>query len=208
MEKKLLIFDFDGTIADTLVIAEEVMHELAPEFNLPKVSRQEIIRLKHKSIPELLKISGLSWHQLPLFVRKARLGFKRHIDKVQPIVGMPEILQLLKRQGFRMGILTSNSRDSVRAFLGTHKLDLFEFIYAPRSLYGKSGVIRKILKKGGFAPEEVIMIGDEIRDVDAAHKVGVDAIAVTWGFNSEELLLTKKPRHLVRRPDELLQLFA
>ncbi|MEZ4828325.1 MAG: HAD hydrolase-like protein [Bacteroidia bacterium] len=124
MQRKLLIFDFDGTVADTLIVAEQIMHELAPEFNLPRVTRQEIIHLKHKSIPELLKISGLSWHQVPSFVRKARLGFKKYMDQVKPITGIPDILRSLRNRGYRMGILTSNSKDSVRDFLLQHELQV------------------------------------------------------------------------------------
>ncbi|MEZ4777250.1 MAG: HAD-IA family hydrolase [Bacteroidia bacterium] len=207
MPKKLLIFDFDGTIADTLVIAEQIMHELAPEFNLPKVSREEFIHLKHKSIPELLKISGLSWTQVPLFIHKARLGFKKYIHQVQPIAGMPKILRSLKNRGYRLGILTSNSPESVSTFLSHHELQLFEFVYSPASLFGKARVIRRVIKKTQLEAKEVVMIGDEVRDVDAAHKAGVDAIAVTWGFNSAELLQSHSPGYILEEPEAFLQLF-
>ncbi|MDX2245738.1 MAG: HAD-IA family hydrolase [Bacteroidia bacterium] len=208
MPKKLLIFDFDGTIADTLVIAEQIMLELSPEFNLPAVSRQEIIHLKHKSIPELLKISGLSWRQVPQFVRKARLCFKKYIDQVKPITGMPDILHNLRGQGYRMGILTSNSLDSVNVFLNNHELQLFEFVYSPDSLFGKSRVIRRVMRKNRMEPQDMVMIGDEIRDVEAAHKAGVDSIAVTWGFNSAELLQAHSPVYMVHQPEELLHLLG
>lgn len=207
MPKKLLIFDFDGTIADTLVIAEQIMHELAPEFNLPTVSREEFIHLKHKSIAELLKISGLSWTQVPLFIRKARLGFKKYIHQVQPIAGMPEILRRLQSRGYHMGILTSNSPESVNAFLSHHELQLFEFVYSPASLFGKARVIRRVIKKNQMETQDVVMIGDEVRDVDAAHKAGVDAVAVTWGFNSAELLQSHNPQYILQQPGEFLQLF-
>ena len=113
MKKELIIFDFDGTIADTLVIAEQIMQDLGPEFGLPKVSSQEIIALKHKSVPELLKLSGMSWTQVPLFLRRARGRFKNYIRQVNPILGMPEALLVLRNRGYRMGILTSNSKTSV-----------------------------------------------------------------------------------------------
>ena len=208
MDNELIIFDFDGTIADTLGIAELIMHDLAPEFGLPKVSRQEIMTLKHKSIPELLQLSGMSWTQVPLFVRRARSKFKLYLNRVQPIPGMPETLQALHSRGYRMGILTSNVKANVRSFLSTNELEMFEFIHAPRSLFGKSAMIKKILKKYKVSPTNVIMVGDEIRDIQAAHKAEINAIAVSWGFNSEDLLKSKSPNYLVNYPDELLKIFC
>ena len=207
MKKKLIIFDFDGTIADTLVVAEQIMHDLAPDFGLPIVTRNEILALKHKSVPELLKLSGLSWAQLPIFVHKARNKFKVYLTQVNPILHMPETLSTLQKRGYQMGILTSNSKASVNQFLTDNQLQFFDFIHAPRSLFGKSKMMRRIIKHYKLQPGEVSMIGDEIRDVEAAQKVGIDSVAVTWGFNSEDLLKTKTPCHLVNQPRQLLDIF-
>ncbi|MEL6672986.1 MAG: HAD-IA family hydrolase [Bacteroidota bacterium] len=208
MKKRLLIFDFDGTIADTLVVALQIINEIGGEFNLPNVSRTQFMELKHKSVPELMKMSGLSWFQLPLFVHRARLKFKQHLKQVHPIHGMPEILAALQERGYRMGILTSNTSEGVNSFLQDHEIPGFEFIHAPDHIFGKSRVIRQILRHHELKEEEVVMIGDEIRDVDAARKVGIESIAVTWGFNSEELLRTGNPSHLIQTPAELLELLA
>ena len=208
MRKSLLIFDFDGTIADTLVVAEEVLNETGEEFGLPRISRQQLMELKHKSIPELLKLSGLSWLQLPAFVRKLRLRFKSHIARVSPIQGMPEILNVLKTKGYRMEILTSNTQEVVNSFLREHELLLFEFVHAPDSIFGKSKALKTILKKRKLNCSQVVMIGDELRDVEAAQKVGMDSIAVTWGFNSEQLLRRASPSHIVTEPSHLLHLLG
>ena len=206
MKKSLLIFDFDGTIADTLVIAVKIVNELAGEFEFPQVNKEQFVELKHKSVPELMRISGLSWFQLPLFVKRARNLFRKHLTLVPPILGMPEILFALQQRGYRMGILTSNTQEGVREFLDKNKLPVFEFIQAPDSIFGKSRVLRHILKKQRLEAEQVVMIGDEVRDIEAAQKVGVESIAVSWGFNSEQLLQSHRPNHLVRHPRDLLQL--
>ena len=208
MKKSLLIFDFDGTIADTLVVAVKILNELACDFNLPQVSKEQFVDLKNKSVPELIKISGMSWLQLPLFIKRARDRFKKHLNLVNPIVGMPEILLALNQRGYRMGIVTSNTREGVQAFLKKHQMPLrfFEFIQAPDSLFGKGKVLREIVKQNNLNVDEVVMIGDEVRDLEAAQKAGVDSIAVTWGFNSEQLLQSHKPDYLVRDPKDLYEL--
>ena len=206
MRKSLLIFDFDGTIADTLLVAETILNETGREYGLPNISRQQLMELKHKSIPELLKLSGLTWLQLPSFVRKLRSRFKTHMGQVLPIQGMPEILYELKGKGYRMEILTSNTQEAVQSFLQDHELHLFEFVHSPDSIFGKSKALKHILKRTQLSCSQVVMIGDELRDVEAAQKVGVDSIAVTWGFNSEQLLRQAAPNYIATDPSHLLQL--
>ena len=69
-------------------------------------------------------------------------------------------------------------------------------------------MIRDILKEHKLKRKEVVMIGDEIRDVKAANKAKVDAIAVTWGFNTSDRLMTGSPRHIVEKPEELFRLLT
>lgn len=204
----MLIFDFDGTIADTLPVAVQIVNALGGEFGFRSVQEEEFLELKHKSIKELLALSGLSWLQLPLFVKRARDLFKEHLLEVHPILGMPEILHTLHRRGYRMGILTSNTPEGVQHFLQTNEVHLFEFIHAPDSIFGKSKVIRKIMKNSRLTPAEIVMIGDEVRDMEAAQKAGVASVGVTWGFNSAQLLKTTRPDHVIEEPAELLSLFV
>ncbi|MEM7656346.1 MAG: HAD-IA family hydrolase [Bacteroidota bacterium] len=208
MDKQLLIFDFDGTIADTLMVAEEILNETGGEFGLPQVSRQQLLELKGKSISELLKLSGISWLQLPKVIRRLRSRFRSHMTKVPPIHGMPEILFALRERGYRMGILSSNTQEGIRTFLDKHDLPPFEFILTPDSIFGKGKAIRSTLKKTALPPESVVMIGDELRDVEAANKAGIESIAVTWGFNSAELLQNGAPCYIVNQPGELLAIFS
>ena len=102
--------------------------------------------------------------------------------------------------------MTSNTKEGVQAFLANHQLQYFEFIFAPDSLFGKAKVIRKILSHEALSPQEVIMIGDELRDVEAANKAGVESIAVTWGFNTQQVLERGEPNHLIMNPSQLLEL--
>lgn len=208
MKKSLLIFDFDGTIADTPAVAVQIYNEMSGDLGLPEVSRAEFMDYKRRSIRELMKLAGLPWFRLPGIIRKARRGFKKYLLEVPPVAGIPEVLAALQARGYRMGILTSNSRENVEAFLAHHQLQYFEFIHAPSSLFGKARVLAKIMKRGNLPPEALIMIGDELRDIEAAREVSVDSVAVTWGFNTEELLGSAGPSHIARQPAQLLDLFA
>lgn len=208
MEKELIIFDFDGTIADTLAVAAEIFNTVGYEFGLPKLSPEQFAELKQKRIHELMDLAGLSWLQLPLFIKRAREEFKKQIDIVVPIPGMPEVIQTLHKEGYRMGILTSNTAENVQHFLHKYDIDYFEFIIAPGSIFGKSGALKDILKRNKLKARQAIMIGDEMRDIKAAHKCKVDMIAVNWGFNAKELLVQGKPRFLVQHPTQIVETFG
>ena len=203
MKKELLIFDFDGTIANTLLIALEILNEIGSEFSIPHIEEHQLVGLKSKSARELIKMSGLSWWQIPRFLHQARLRFKAHLHKIPPIEGMPEVIESFRTQGCRVGILTSNSEEGVRNYIRTYQLGEFEFVISPRTIFGKAREIKKILKHNHLSTEQVAMIGDEVRDMVAARKAGVDGIAVVWGFNSPEILQNSNPSLIVHSPAEL-----
>jgi phosphoglycolate phosphatase len=205
-KKKLLIFDFDGTIADTLQVVVRIVNEIGPEFGLPPVSSDEFIGLKNKSVGELLDLANISWTQLPLVIKRARDRFTHHMDAVSPIATMPEVLRAIHEKGYMTGILTSNTKENVKEFIRVHDIEVFTFVRAPRSLFGKSRAIKDILKYNGFDPKDAVMIGDEVRDVEAAQKAKIDSIAVSWGFNSVELLSKAGPTKLIQQPHSLLDL--
>lgn len=207
MEKRLIIFDFDGTIANTLAVAVDIFNTVGSEFNLPKLDANQLGELKQKRIHELMEMAGLSWHQLPFFIKRVRDEFKKQREVVEPIHGMSEVICKLHQAGYQMGVLTSNTEDNVLHFLDKFEINHFDFIIAPNSIFGKSGALKEILKRYKLKPAEVIMIGDEMRDIKAAHKCKIDVIAVNWGFNAKELLETGKPQFLVQHPAQFYEIF-
>ena len=208
MEKTLLIFDFDGTIANTLEVAVDIVNEMSEEFHFPSVTKEEFVHYRGKSIPELMRLSGLSWIQLPALVKRTRDHFKQRIGDVLPVEGMPDILRALASEGYRLGILTSNTQENVEAFLKLYDLELFEFVQAPKSIFGKASRLKYLQKNLRIPHQHMVMIGDEIRDTQAAQKAQIDSVAVTWGFNSEELLQSHSPTCILQQPQELLSLFS
>ncbi|MEM6765965.1 MAG: HAD hydrolase-like protein [Bacteroidota bacterium] len=205
--KKLIILDFDGTIANTPLIAVKIVNELSEEFGYSKVSAEEFGILKEKKITEIRKLTGLSWWRIPTLVRRAREQFRFHIKDVPPVAEIPEAIDALHERGYQLGILTSNTKDAVTDFLSLHQIHHIEFIKTSKSLFGKGKLLKKIRKKSGLKKSELVMIGDEVRDIRAAHQANVDAIAVTWGFHSQEALEAVAPTHTVKTPKELLSLF-
>ncbi len=197
MKYNALIFDFDGTIADTLSEAAEVYNILALQYGYKTVSSEEIPAMRHYNTKKLIKELGVSKLRLPFLLAKGRRLFKSRIDNLTPVDGMIESLHELRKEATTFGILTSNSTENVELFLNAYNIrDLFTFISSTTKLSGKSKHLTSISRTFSIPTSDMLYIGDEIRDVKASQKAGIDIAAVTWGFNSKESLEIERPTYL------------
>lgn len=206
---KVLIFDFDGTIADTLKYGQEIANKLAEEFHFNKVKDWEIPLLKHKSTQELIKYLEVPILKLPRIISRAHHELHLQMDNIEPIAGLKDILVELSHIVQTMGILTSNSKKNVEKFLKNHELSyVFDFIDSSPRLLGKSHQIKSVIKLHNLDRKDVIYIGDETRDIEATKKAHVKMAAVTWGFNSSEKLAEFNPDFVLDEPEQLLSVCA
>lgn len=203
---RLLIFDFDGTIGDTFEAGFEILNALAEEFGFRRLLRDELPQARDMRARELIRFLGLRASLIPALARRGAEELALRMHTIQPLPGMPEALRELRRRGFALGIVTSNSEPNVRAFLERHRLDVFDFVRPSSKLLGKARDIKKARKQAGFKKNEVLFVGDETRDIEACRKAEVRIAAVGWGFNSERALRGMTPEYFLRSPTELLDL--
>lgn len=208
MKNKIVIFDFDGTIADSFYEVVETFNRLAREYNLCEVKTEDIPKLRKMTSYEIIKKFKFPKWRLPFLLKKGKTIFSDRISSIKIFDGMDEVLAKLKSEGCVLGILSSNSEKNIREFLNRNGIDVFDFIFTENSLFGKDKIIKKIIKKYNFDPQEIVYIGDETRDVEAAKKCGLISVAVTWGFNDREVLEKLKPDYLVDKPEELLSILV
>lgn len=205
MTTKVIIFDFDGTIADTVDALVSVANRLAADFGYIQITSEELSILRNLTSREIIKYSGISIFKIPFLVKKVKSELKNKIPELKPIAGMQEALVELRNQGHRLGIITSNSQDNVAEFLKINNLDnLFEFVYSGVTIFGKTTIINNVLRQKQIKTQEVIYVGDETRDIEASKKANIKVVAVTWGFNSPEALARQKPNFLINHPSELI----
>lgn len=205
MTIKAIIFDFDGTIGDTYQAVVDITNGLSSEFGYKPLDKETSLLLKNLSSREIVKKSEVSFFKLPFLVKRIQTEMGKQIEHLAPIGGIPEVLQELKRQGYILGIITSNAESNVIAFLQKQKLaHLFDFIYSGATLFGKHRIINKAAKKYHLAKTEIIYVGDETRDIRSAKKSKVAVIAVTWGFQSESILKQDRPTFLAQKPSDIL----
>ncbi len=202
-----LVFDFDGTIADTLTEALRLFNRLAPVYGYRQLPSGELLRARNMTTKQFIRAYDIPRMKIPSMIREGRRIIGKRISEIKPISGMPEVLRLLRPQARTMGILTSNAKVNVEAFLQKEKLEIFDFISTVPKLGGKAKNLRAVMKTFTLEPAEIAYIGDETRDLRASRKAAIRTVGVTWGFNRREVMLQQGPDDLIDEPAQLLELF-
>lgn len=198
-----LIFDFDGTLADTVKLSHQVMNELAVQFNFNTITEDDVRQLKELPALQVLKSMGIAKYKVPFVMAAGKKAIFKRIGEVHLKDGFQPLLDKC-REHSRLGIVSTNSRKNVDTFLTNHQIP-FDFVYADAKLTGKARLLKKVVKKQQSDKGRTLYIGDEIRDIKAAHKAGLKVIAVTWGYNTKAALSAAGPDYLVESLRELEQ---
>lgn len=201
-----VIFDFDGTIADTFNVVFKLLKKYHKNLDLPAITDDLISDFREKGYRALLFKYKFELIKLPFIIGKIRKLLYSHMDEVKLFKGMKEAIILLKEKGYKLGILTTNSEENVKKFLKKNNIDFFQFINTEKHLLGKSKALKNLLQKYRLDSSEIFYIGDEVRDIDACKENRVKIIAVTWGFNKKEILKVNRPDYLIDYPKEILKI--
>ena len=208
MKKDYLIFDFDGTVADTFEAILKVVKSISKDYGMEKITDEDIKKFKEKGMRQLIKDLKISLVKMATINRRIKAIINKDIASLKSFPGLEEAFLELKKRGYSIGILTSNSKGNVEKFLKSNDLGFFEFIYSDSSLFGKDKVLKKLLREHNIKSNRVVYFGDEIRDIQAALKLNIKIVAVSWGFNSKKALEKYKPTYLLEKPSEILTLFS
>lgn len=201
---KYIIFDFDGTIADTIELGLNIFNSIAPEYNCTLIKEDDWLLLRTMKPQQLLEKYGISNIKLTLILLRVRKEFKAHVHELRTVKGIVASLFEIKNSGLRMGILTSNSRSNVEMFLRNNNLsDFIDFIYSGKSFFGKDHLLRRLFEHENIPKENVIYVGDETRDIEASRRIGIPVIAVCWGFHHRDILASLKPDQIAEYPEDL-----
>lgn len=202
---ELVLFDFDGTLADTFPWFAGVLNDVADRYRFNRVQGEEAELLRGCEPRVILQRLGIAPWKLLFVARHLRRALARDVHQISLFSGVPELLAGLRSSGSLLAIVSSNSEGNVRAILGPENAGRFTLYACGSSLFGKAAKIRRILARSAVAPDRSILVGDEIRDAQAARACGIAFGAVSWGYNTPEALQLCCPQELFRTPGELLE---
>lgn len=206
MRYDLVVFDFDGTVADTLPSSLVLFNELADRYGFRRIDDPQAARnLTHR---QFLKTHRISLLRLPSLTREFLDRQLTYINQVPFCSGFADILPELSRHA-TLGIVSSNRRENIARFLEAHgQTDRFAFVEGTSNLFGKGRTLRLLARKRQVDCRRVLYVGDEVRDVEAGRRANMDVAAVTWGAHLEAMLRAEKPTFLLHQPSELLDLLT
>ena len=193
MSYRLAIFDFDGTLADSLPWFQRVLGIVAEEFGLRMVNAEERQALRGCHPREAIARLGVPSWQLPRIARRIRQLKALEAPRLPLFPGVVDLLSELARRGVPRAIVSSDAESNIRLTLGPSNASLIDHFACGASLFGKSPKLRGVLKRWGVRPHEALYVGDELRDAEAARAVGIAFAAVSWGFATPEALRAQGP---------------
>ena len=206
MAPRLILFDFDGTLADSFAWFLDAYDEAAAAFGLRPVPRAELPELRRLEPRALLRRFGVPAWRVPLVAARLHALQARDIGRIALFPGIAEVLEGLAARGVVLALVTSNQEANVRAVLGPHAA-LFAHYACGAPVLGKRTRLRRVLRRAGVAPADALSIGDELRDLEASNAEGIPFGAVAWGYADPGALRDAGAAVAFARPAEILDLF-
>ncbi len=205
MKYRLIIFDSDGTLADTLPWMRSIFNELAEQHGFKKVEPRDYEEYRDLHGMELMRAMELPLWKLPRVVSAMRSRMAEYPGHLSLFAGMDETLRGLGASGITLAIVSSNSRANVERVLGPETAALFTRFECGVSMFGKAARIRAVVRALDFSPAQTLYVGDEVRDAEASRKAGVAFGAVAWGQHSEKALRAQNPAEFFTHVNELVE---
>jgi phosphoglycolate phosphatase-like HAD superfamily hydrolase len=205
--KSVVIFDFDGTIADTFVMQVNIFYKLKPRW--PILPKGEIERLRGMAVLQVARELQIPVWQMPFLLMRGRRIMADNIGGVSIIPGMDEAIKQLHAEGHKLYVISTNSKENVNRFLERYDLlKYFTDVYGTSGLLpiNKARVIKRLMRAIDSKPKSAYYVGDDVRDIIAARKAAVHSIAVSWGFNNIKVLSEHKPNVMVFDPAEIIKI--
>lgn len=203
-----MIFDFDGTLADSFPWFASVFNDVAERFGFRKIDGVEAETLRGCTSREVIRRIGVPLWKLPMIAAHMRALKATSAHQVSLFPGVGDLLQRLSDRGATLAIVSSDTETNIRRTLGPESAALIRHYECSASIFGKPARIRRVLKTSGIPPREAICIGDEVRDAEAARQSGIAFGAVSWGYARLEALTPYAPAEIFLSIDEIAGIIA
>jgi phosphoglycolate phosphatase len=200
-----IIFDFDGTIADSFEVIVDVFHDLT---NRPdRLTDEEMAELRGLPLEVVANHLKITWWKIPFLLTRGRRMMGQRMTDIPVFEGMGKVIDHLHAEGHELFVVSSNSKRNVRKFLKQHHLyKYFVEIRGNAGLIGKSRILKRLVRSNDLDMKDTIYIGDETRDILATRVIGMRIIAVGWGFASADFLESLHPTALARNPEDIISI--
>lgn len=202
---KLLLFDFDGVLVDSLDVYEKTVTLCLAKINQPlQRGRQEFLELFENNFYESLAQKGVNLEKF--MTASVDILSQVNYSEIKPFDAMRPVLQELKKKHCLI-VISSNDTPTIQEALRLYDFNgIFQEILGSDFMLSKKEKIFYAIKKYQVMPEDIYYIGDTIGDIKEGKQAGVKTIGVTWGWHDKIKMASSNPDYLFDDPQELLQL--
>lgn len=213
--KKLVIFDLDGTLLNTISDLGNSTNYALSQLGFPTHEIEKynfmvgngINKLFERALPE-----GYKTEEHVLRVRSLFVPYydKHNADKSQPYSGIVDLLEFLQSKNILIAVASNKYQSATQKLVAQYFPDIqFVAVFGQREgiqVKPDPTIVNDILKIAKIDKREVLYVGDSGVDMQTAKNAGVDACGVTWGFRPKDELASFSPKYIVDAPKELLSM--
>lgn len=191
-----VIFDLDGTLLDTLDDLTGSVNAVMEQYHMPQYSREQIRSFVGNGIRRLMQRAVPGGEDNPQFM-EAYEAFRNYynmhcMDETEPYPGIIALLEGLRKEGYRLAIVSNKADFAVKKLSNIYFKDLIDTAIGERDGVRKKpapDTVYQALKELQTEPEQAVYVGDSEVDIQTAALAGMDEIIVTWGFREKQFLL-------------------
>lgn len=200
-----VLFDMDGTLADTIPDILAVFNPLLAAHGGPALTAETLVTHFGPTEEEILR--KLLPHTPPEVIERSLSEALKNAGPIGLVHGVADVVAACRGQGYRVGVFTGAGRRFGSSRLSRLGLgDLVEAFVAgddvPTRKPAPDGLVL-LCERLGVPPAATAYVGDSPLDVQCAHAAGAKAVGVSWGVNPREVMAAARPHHLVDTVDEL-----
>jgi phosphoglycolate phosphatase-like HAD superfamily hydrolase len=204
----IIIFEFDGVLADTQPFMLQMSGEVCAQLgHLCTPTPADLDALQKMNFDDLARQLGVPEGKVPEYTRRILEAFNTHPEPMPAFHGIEQIVPQLADR-FRLGLVTGNGAGVVRKYLAHYGLErCFEMILSLEDPGSRVEKIQRILSTFGNGTGQAYMVGDAVSDIHAARQAGISSVAVAWGHQSLAKLRRANPDIIAEKPADLLTIF-
>ena len=213
--KKLAIFDFDGTIMDSVHDVVICLNETLSMYDFPTLTSDEYVKYLGGNIDEIVSLV-LEDESTPENVKLIKdtylkIYYASEKEKTIPFPKSREILHKLQDEGVLIAINSNRFTDSIESFTDKFFGDIdflsvmgHDFDYPSKP---DPSAVLEIIKKANVSFDEAVYIGDSGTDIQTAKNAGIDCIIVKWGYGNKNDCQNEYPIEAIDDFDEIVKYF-
>lgn len=208
---QIVVFDFNGTIVDTVRSTQQVLEQLQLQFQDTTGSDRTFPYLDRVPFPEpsFLQTTHLYPHQIPQLIHKIKQDLTKKTEKLIPNPDIGYVVRELAGTELSLGVLTSAPASNVLHFINQQEFgECLDFLYSRVPIWGKPKVLSALLKNASLPGESLLYVTSDITNIKAVGASQVQIAAGTWGFSKRAELETYHPTYIIDSPKEVLPIIG